>query len=257
MTGTIDKLLEAVTAIVADTHPEKIRQLASCIRESEEMSAMKEGHGWAMTPRSQERLTGLFDSWRLTEINADELAGMLIGASHAYNEAKLTQSIELVWTGPSSELVATRKTEQALLEVIASAQRELFLTSFVAYKVDSVLVALREVLERGIVVSMLLESSDRHGGGVSVDAIAQMRESLPKTKIYYWSKKEGNFAGGKVHAKVAVADSEICFVSSANLTGYAMEKNMETGILIRGGDIPDRLHRHLKAMVTTGVISST
>ena len=64
-----------------------------------------------------------------------------------------------------------------------------------------------------------------------------------------------DFIDGKVHAKVAVADGCECFLSSANLTGHAMEKNMEAGILITGGGIPRNLHEHLDALVTTGIVS--
>ena len=41
---------------------------------------------------------------------------MLAGASAAYHRAKDEQEIELVWTGPSSKFIATRKTEQALFK---------------------------------------------------------------------------------------------------------------------------------------------
>ena len=60
-------------------------------------------------------------------------------------------------------------------------------------------------------------------------------------------EKEEPFAGGKVHAKVAVSDEKMCFISSANLTGHAMEKNMEAGVLIRGGSIPSNLHNRYPA----------
>jgi hypothetical protein len=52
------------------------------------------------------------------------------------------REIELVWTGPSSTMIATRKTEQALLQVIDSASSRLFITSLVAYDVDSIMNAL-------------------------------------------------------------------------------------------------------------------
>ena len=182
---------------------------------------------------------------------------MLLGASHAYNAAKTEQSIELVWTGPSSELVATRKTEQALLQVIQTARRNLFLTSFVAYDVASVLTALKNAMDRGVMLSMLLASSDQHGGGISIDAIGGMKKSLPEANIYFWAEKEDAFLGGKVHAKVAVADERICFISSANLTGHAMEKNIEAGVLIDGGSIPTKLHKHLEALITTKQLKLT
>jgi phosphatidylserine/phosphatidylglycerophosphate/cardiolipin synthase-like enzyme len=101
---------------------------------------------------------------------------------------------------------------------------------------------------------MLLEASEFHGGGVSIDAIGKMKSALPTAKLFSWAHKGEGFAGGKVHAKVAVADENLCFISSANLTGHAMEKNMEAGVLIRGGATPRSLHRHLEALETTLVI---
>ena len=72
---------------------------------------------------------------------------------------------------------------------------------------------------------------------------------LPSVRLYAWQEKAEPFSNGCVHAKVAVADRGICFITSANLTGYAMEKNMEAGVLVRGGHLPDELHRHLEALV--------
>ena len=103
---------------------------------------------------------------------------------------------------------------------------------------------------------MLLEASDKHGGGVSIDAIGKMRAALPTARIYFWSEKGESFAGGKVHAKVAVCDETICFISSANLTGHAMEKNMEAGVLIRGGSVPIKLQNHLEALVTIKILNT-
>ena len=154
---------------------------------------------------------------------------MLAGASAAYHHAKSEQEIELVWTGPSSKLIATRKTEQALLQVIDAAKSRLFITSFVAYDVASIIAALDKALRRGAQVSMLLEASDKHGGGVSIDGIGKMRSMLPSVKLLSWIDKAHDFAGGKVHAKVAVADEYFCFISSANLTGHAMEKSASPG----------------------------
>ena len=57
-----------------------------------------------------------------------------------------------------------------------------------------------------------------------------------------------------MHAKVAVADSKIAFISSANLTAHAMEKNMEAGVLIRGGDLPTQLQDHLDGLVDVRTI---
>lgn len=250
----MDKLLGAISDLVSNTPPDRIRQLADLVRGLTGPSSSEILNTWVLTPGARERLAELTTCWRSSEIPSSELAGMLLGASHAYRHAKSESDTELVWTGPSSELVATRKTEQALLEVINAAKKKFFLTSFVAYDVASIMTALTAVSERGVGISMLLESSDKHGGGISIDAIGPMKKALPAAKIYFWGEKAEAFAGGKVHAKVAVSDESMCFISSANLTGYAMEKNMEAGVLIRGGTIPSKLHKHLEALVTTKVL---
>lgn len=81
----------------------------------------------------------------------------------------------------------------------------------------------------------MLELSQNHGGSITFDALGKMRALVPDARLYVWREKADPFADGCVHAKVAVADGSICFITSANLTGFAMEKNMETGVLIQGG----------------------
>jgi cardiolipin synthase len=251
----VEKLIEAIIELVTNSPPDKTEQLARSIRNlspPQEASAL---NSWAAIPGAKVRLANLIAAWRATEIPPIELAAMLIGANAAYHHAKGEQEIELVWTGPSSKLIATRKTEQALLQVIDASMSRLYITSFVAYDVASIMMALERAIARGVQVSMLLEASDKHGGGVSIDAIGRMKAALPTARVFSWAIKSDGFSGGKVHAKVAVADEKFCFISSANLTGHAMEKNMEAGVLIRGGATPRDLQRHLEALETTNVIA--
>ena len=55
-----------------------------------------------------------------------------------------------------------------------------------------------------------------------------------------------------MHAKAAIADEQVAFVTSANLTGSAIEANMELGLLVRGGAVPRRLARHFRALMGAG-----
>jgi phosphatidylserine/phosphatidylglycerophosphate/cardiolipin synthase-like enzyme len=252
----VENLIDAIIELVSDSPPDKTEQLSESIRNLSDSQEALSLTSWDASPRARSALTKLVVAWRGSGLPAAELAAMLTAASAAYHRAKGEQEIELVWTGPSSKLIATRKTEQALLQVIDAAESRLFITSFVAYDVASIMSALRKAVDRGVEVSMLLESSDKHGGGVSMDAIGQMRAALPTARIYFWQDKGDSFAGGKVHAKVAVCDESLCFISSANLTGHAMEKNMEAGVLIRGGSLPIKLQNHLEALVTIKILKS-
>lgn len=253
--AAIQSLINAAISIASSTRPDKVAQLAEKIRSADADGVSSQSLGWGTGPKEKQLVEELVHAWKSSGISADEAAGILIGTSGMDAHSAETQSIELVWTGPSSQLVPTRKTEQVLLQVIRGSKKKLFLTSFVAYKVSTIVDALKEAVERGVTVSILLESSDEHGGGISIDSIGKMRELLPGARVLHWSKKGDNFIDGKVHAKVAVADGCECFLSSANLTGHAMEKNMEAGILITGGGIPRNLQEHLDALVTTGIVS--
>ncbi len=57
-----------------------------------------------------------------------------------------------------------------------------------------------------------------------------------------------------MHAKCAVADRCVAFVTSANLTGAAMTANMELGLVVRGGDVPKRITNHFEALVVGGTL---
>ena len=180
---------------------------------------------------------------------------MLLAASHVFIKASSEQSTELVWTGPTTPFVSARRTEQALLQVINAATSTLFIMSFVAYDVSGIVKALNDASSRGVLISMLLESSQDHGGSIAVDVIGKMKTLIPAARLYAWRDKAELFSEGRVHAKVAVADTGTCFITSANLTGFAMEKNMEAGVLITGGRIPRLLDEHLRSLVDTKVVS--
>ena len=148
-----------------------------------------------------------------------------------------------------------RQTEQALIQVIQFAKRDLFIVSFVAYAVPTVMEALLDAQERNVVLNFLLEQSQDTGGKVSTDSIANLRAKLPAAHFHIW-KQTGSDTPAAVHAKCAVADGELALITSANLTGKAMNENMELGILLNGGSVPKQLSDHLHALVTEHIISA-
>lgn len=251
----VEKLLNVITELVALVSPEKIQSIATKIQRSDCANVVLILPSLVNTPNAANLVGDLIHVWQEAKLSHNELALMLLAASSAYTTAIKQQSIELVWTGPTTPFVSARRTEQVLLEVIDSAINKLFFTSFVAYNIESIVRALNDACERGVQIDMLLESSLGHGGSINIDVIGKMRELVPKANIYAWSDKPDKFEGGRVHAKVVVADEHICFITSANLTGYALERNMETGVLIEGGTLPNILHKHLNALIQTKLIS--
>lgn len=251
----MDKLLELIAALSAQIPFDKAQAIASKIRALESKDSASSVLSLISAPKALELLNEVMREWGIQGISAIELSAMLIASSYTQSKITNESSLELVWTGPTSRFVAPRRTEQALLQVINSAQKELFITSFVAYNVQSIVNALNAVCDKGVKLTMLLESSQEDGGSIGMDVIARMKKLIPLARVYAWREKSGEFENGRVHAKVAVADKTSCFITSANLTGYAMEKNMELGLLIEGGEVPGLIMDHLQALVATKVLS--
>ena len=250
----MEAILTAATDLVALLSPSRIEALADRVRGS--VPAERDGtlHQLVTTPAARAALDRLIVAWKRTKISGDVLAGILVGAAYARQLAQRESSVELVWTGPTTPFVATRRTEQVLLDLIGHAQNDLFLVSFVAYEVSSIVDALNAATARGVAIQILLETSTAHGGSLSVDPIATMRRCVPSAALYVWTDRSAPFAEGRVHAKVAVADGNAAFLTSANLTGHALEKNMEAGVVISGGQVPSGLCAHLHALIETKVI---
>lgn len=189
-----------------------------------------------------------------SNVKGDELAiALRTGFATALRTGRFGHQ-ELLWTGPATATVPIRQTEQALIQVIQFAKRDLFIVSFVAYAVPTVMEALRDAQERNVVLNFLLEQSQEAGGMVSTDSMATLRAKLPAAHFHIW-KQVGNDAPAAVHAKCAVADGELAMITSANLTGKAMNENMELGILLKGGPVSKQLSEHLHALITERIIT--
>lgn len=246
-------LSEAVAHIAMEVHPERIEAICSALgvgQSANIFGAVRSGLGAAFSPRLMQSFEAALRA--SPHVTAGELSAMFRASSMTAALAAGALSVELVWTGPGTGMVPVRHTAQVLTGLIAEARERLFLVSFVAYHVGTVIAALQRAVERGVQVSVLLERSKEHGGNVTVDSIAMLKLSLPRAQFYEWDKSSGDTAQtASVHAKCAVADGGVAFVTSANLTEAAMERNMELGVLLRGGQVPRLLDQHLAALVTT------
>ena len=101
---------------------------------------------------------------------------------------------------------------------------------------------------------MICHRSQAHGGTIDHDAAALLRYKIPGISLFGWKNQEPEYAGGRVHAKISVADGRVTFLTSAILTGYAMEKNIEAGILIKGGEVPEQARSHIQGLIDAGIL---
>jgi phosphatidylserine/phosphatidylglycerophosphate/cardiolipin synthase-like enzyme len=169
------------------------------------------------------------------------------------------QSVELVWTGPDAMGMALRRTDQALLELVDASQRSLLIVSFVVYRVQAIVQALVRAMERGVLVHIYVDAPEPSHRRVAYDTIRALGDQVEQgAEIYVWPREnrpaDPQGRTGLLHAKCAVADDKLLFISSANLTAHAMELNMELGVLIRGGALPRTVADHFQRLMEAGIL---
>jgi len=60
--------------------------------------------------------------------------------------------------------------------------------------------------------------------------------------------------GGVLHAKAVVADDEVVFITSANLTEAALERNIELGLLVRDRALAATVSSHFRVLIEQGLL---
>ena len=163
------------------------------------------------------------------------------------------QRVELVWTGPDTAVPA-RATRQALVDLTREAKRTLLLVSFSAYRDQGILDELSGAMSRSVEVILVLETTTDSRGGLDRDARLAFDELRPRASFYVWPAEHRPTRGGLLHAKTVIADQRAALISSANLSGAAMERNMELGVLVTGEPLPRLLEQHFRQLIADQVL---
>lgn len=203
---------------------------------------------------------GIFiDRWRdeAPGLRPNQLLGALQMAADMQQHERQRQELELVWTGPRSTQ-PFRQTAQALVQVIDEAQQALLVVSFAVYAIPEIVTALTNALNRGVGITLVLETLERNSS-TAYDRLAAFGSHLRQhIMVYEWplAKRPRNDQGhhGLLHVKCAVADEQALFLSSANLTQYALLLNIEMGILIHGGTLPKHVWKHFRSLIQAEVL---
>ena len=251
-------LSEKIAAIVAATPPDLIHSVLLKLPEWDSQNwPLSQTRALASIHHPQVRadLMSLFDLWEQTlpDLPGSALALALSSALAAHLQGRQMQ-VDLVWTGPESKVLPLRRTDQALLQLIHGAKSRLLIVSFAVYKIEPIVKALEAALQRGVALKIILESPEHSQGKVTFASEKAFGNGvLSAAQVYVWPLEkriqtpEGKH--GSLHAKVAVADGKTLFISSANLTEYAMNLNMEMGVLVHGGKLPKDTERHFEELI--------
>lgn len=190
---------------------------------------------------------------------------LLLDVAAASVEARLERdaAAELVWSGPETEHARSRDTRVVLDELFSSARRSVLVSTYIVQHVERVFSVLSARLDGVPLLSArIFLNVERKPGDTRLDA-AILHESSGRwaagwpgerrPEIYYDPRglsMDVEFRASW-HAKCVVVDDEVAFVTSANFTEWAQERNVEAGALIRSPHFAMQLRRQMESLVNS------
>lgn len=150
--------------------------------------------------------------------------------------------ITTVWTGPVSGRPGGRLTLAVLADLIGEARDEILLVSYATFPGHEIRAALADACARGVTITTLCERATDNPHFTGSD---DPFPGLPALRLA-WPGHDRP-PGAALHAKILVIDRRTALVGSANLTDYGLERNVECGLLVRGGTVPVAIAEHVLA----------
>ncbi len=114
-------------------------------------------------------------------------------------------------------------------------------------------------------MTLLLNIQRKRGDTSSADALVRRfadrfwgtdwpGSSRPRV-FYHPRSLEPDGPGGVLHAEAVAADDEAVFITSANFTEAALDRNIELGLLLRDRALAASVSTHFRGLIDRGLLS--
>lgn len=185
-------------------------------------------------------------------------------AQHRRHEAVM----DLVTTGPEAGATTNRDTRVVVRELFAHAERSVLVAGYAVYQGQRVFQALADRMQQRPELAVRLFLDVRRTAGdtsIVTEVVRRFGERFrrdewpqgrPLPQVFYFplSLEAAPEKRAALHAKCVVVDRHLVFVSSANFTEAAYERNIEVGLLIQAGWLAERITGHFDTMVTAKLL---
>jgi len=170
--------------------------------------------------------------------------------------------IDLVTSGPEAPGITNRDTSVVVRELFAHAQESVLVAGYAVYQGQQVFQSLAKRMEEvpDLNVRFFLNISRPDGDTTSSEIlVARFKQRFKDSQwptgcrlpeVYYdpRSVADNSPVRSSLHAKCVVVDAEHVFVSSANFTEAAQERNIEVGLNIKNKWLAIQLTRHFELL---------
>lgn len=173
------------------------------------------------------------------------------------------QSVELVWTGPEGPGAYCRDTSVVVRDLFAPAQRSVLVSTFVVNQAGTVFEALAQRMDAlpDLQAQIFLHvprgpRDTRYESEILREFAVKFKKAWPGNRlpeVFYDPRGLAAKSEERAtwHAKCVVVDDEAAFVTSANFTDWAHERNVEAGVLLRDRQFVAQLRGQFDGLVRT------
>jgi len=174
---------------------------------------------------------------------------------------------DLVWSGPEVPGVHARDTRRVYEELLGAAQRSVWACTYVFFdgaKAFEVLARRMEAIPDLRVVLLLNIQRRRGDTSIANDLVRRFADRFWSTdwpgtsrpSVYFDPRSlDPEGPRGVLHAKAVVTDDESVFITSANMTEAALDRNIEIGMLMRDRALAASVISHFRALIDGRLLS--
>ena len=173
---------------------------------------------------------------------------------------------DLVWSGPEMTGLPARDTRRVVEELFGSAEHSVWASTYAFFDGPRAFEVLARRMETtpGLQVTLLLNIQRRKGETTAADQLVRKfadrfwKTDWPGTsrpRVFYDPRAlELEGPAGVLHAKALVVDEEAVFVTSANFTEAALDRNIELGLLVRDRALALSVSSHFRGLIERGLL---
>jgi phosphatidylserine/phosphatidylglycerophosphate/cardiolipin synthase-like enzyme len=203
-------------------------------------------------------------------LSGDPLAAMLefVVGDREQRRAE-AETIELVTSGPEGPGITNRETSVVLRGLFAQAESSVLVAGYAVYQGQRVFQALADRMQQvpALRVRMFLDIQRPYGDTTMASLIVrrfaerfrteQWPADRPLPNVYYDPRSLDLDMERRacLHAKCVVLDRQHVYVSSANFTEAAQERNIEVGLLVRSRRLAAQLTSHFDSLLDAGFLA--
>jgi phosphatidylserine/phosphatidylglycerophosphate/cardiolipin synthase-like enzyme len=247
--------------------PSELRALATSVRKgrvSAPYSALSVQQ--IVGPHAADSVSSKLDVLSSSGMSAEAVSVCLeLTADALSSRPPFEDFVDLVTTGPEAGGVANRSTAIVVSELFRGAEHSVLIAGYAVYQGQKVFRSLGDRMAKypDLDVRMFLDVTRKLSDTSSTDSLiarfvqqfktSQWPNGMPLPNVYCCGQLiTQNGKPGSLHAKCIVVDGKHVFISSANFTEAAQERNIEVGLLVQSRAVAERVRRFFDALADSG-----